>query len=128
MAQPRGLRKNPPNPSMPPRGIPNFDLNPPGNNLVQAIQVTTDVSGNATWFYATGYNSTPTIATAVVQTGTEPLIVTLLSVAPLSVTIQVYQGRKLPATITAFSDLQSYDVFAGSGISGIVVHLTATGS
>lgn len=83
--------------------------------------ITTDGSGNGS--LAISCTTTPIISTGVENSGTYPYDVSVTSATNSLISIHVNQGQPLPATLTLLTLLQNYNVFAGSSLSGIRVHV-----
>lgn len=101
----------------------------PGVTGLQSTVLTTDASGLATFTFSPAYSSPPDIQAIPVNTGSEPLVCDIAAaVTTTAVTVKVWQAQKLPATISTLASLQNFDIFGGTGISGISVHVTAVGT
>lgn len=92
----------------------------------QSKRVTTGAGGVVTWTFATPFPAgvTPVCNYMVENTGAQPMSVEITAISNAAVTIKLKQARSLPATLTLLTALVNFDIFGGTGVSGITVHLT----
>lgn len=93
---------------------------------LQSFIATTDASGNATWAFSPAFAAAPVMGFMVENTGSQPYSCEITAISATSVTIKVRQAQTLPAVLTLLTQLIGFNIFGGTTISGIRVHLRAS--
>lgn len=89
-----------------------------------AKTVTTAADGTFSISLPAGLFAAAPVVSVIGLAASRDHVATLSLVSTTSIQGRVRKSRPLPASITAFSDLQSYDVFESPGV--MTIHVTAT--
>lgn len=88
----------------------------------------TDAKGQGVLKFSPAFAAAPVVALAVEAIGDFPVLAVIASLSKDSLTVRAYAGRSLPNPLKELSALLGFNAFAGAGISGVRVHVTANGS
>lgn len=97
----------------------------PGTSGILRIQGVTGPGGTFEWTFPSPFQGLPTISYAAESVGGLPTTVNIIALTSQAVTVQAWPGRTLPNSIQTFNDLEGYNVFDGTPLAGIQIHLIA---
>lgn len=97
----------------------------PGITGIQRARVLTDGSGAAVWTFPTPFVSPPRITCSVENSGTLPYLWNISALSNTQVTVQLWQAQLLPAVLLLLANLVNYNVFGGTTLTDIPVHIWA---
>lgn len=97
-------------------------------SVVQKQIATTDAQGEITFTFPIAYSSTPAVTALPVSASGQPYVLSIKTVSTTAVTIRVQQAQTLPQNLVTLLAGGIFNVFGGTSISGVTVHIFASGN